>query len=301
MKDWIELRVKGPSKRKDEALLLLIGAGSPGVVEDEFSLPENLLVSHSWGGVEEAREKPVVDMKAYIPADYAGKERLKRELKELGFSCSSSPYKEEDWSEKWKENFKPVRVKTENAKVIIKPTWTKVRRGRGDIVIDIDPGMAFGTGGHETTKMCLKALMRIVRKNRVKDSMLDVGTGTGVLAIAARKLGVKKATGIDIDPVALKVSRKNAKANRAEIKISAKPVEDVKGSFGIVIANILANELKQLSAPISERVAKGGYLVLSGLLNEEVPAVSDFYLKSGLKSYKNYSDKEWSAAVFKKE
>lgn len=303
--NWIEIRAEGPRGRKEEASFFLIRAGSPGVLEEHKGTRVGKLISHStWDEetLEEDDTSPTAVYKAYLPPDKPEKiEEIRVALNGIGWSLTSSIFKDKDWSKKWMTGIKTVKVSYKGTSVIVKPTWKKAAKVKGDIVIDIDPGMAFGTGGHATTKMCLKAILTLLlSKKGIKDSLLDVGTGTGVLAIAARKLKVKKAVGIDIDPVALKVAKKNAKMNRSDITISKKPVEEVKGLYSIVAANILAGELKRLSAPIIKRVRPGGFLILSGILKTEEESVRSAYLASGLKSVRTYSIGEWVALVFSK-
>lgn len=304
-RNWIEITATGPRKKKDEAAHLLICAGSPGILEDEKSDEINSLVLFSrWE--DETREEEskggLAAFKAYLPADKRDKlGGIEKALGKLGWNLGAGEFKDQDWSSKWKAGLKPIRVTSRGVSIVVKPTWKKASKRPGDIIIEIDPGMAFGTGGHATTKMCLKAILDVIKGGKVvlsRSSILDVGTGTGVLAIAARKLKVRKALGIDIDKVALTVARKNARHNRAEVRISGAAVENVKGRFSIVAANILAGELIRLSPAIRERVSPGGYLVLSGILCEEAESVKEAYSKKGLRFVKAYSTREWSALLF---
>jgi ribosomal protein L11 methyltransferase len=319
MSDWIEITATGPRKKGEEATAVLIGAGSPGVLEvDGGTSAVGKLLSHSaWGpkepgyepGVEpgaqagkDAPLSPKASFKAYLPADKPEKiEPLRKDLKRLGWSFSTEFFKDRDWSVKWRTGLKPVHVTSGGSSIIIKPTWCAAAKRPGDIVIEIDPGMAFGTGSHATTKMCLKAIKALLdSKKGLRTSLLDVGTGTGVLAIAAKKLKVKKAVGTDIDAVALKVARKNLRLNRAAVTLSARPVEKVPGLFSIVVANILAGELIRLSPALFSKVMPGGALVLSGILKEEAGRVKEAFCATGLRHSKTYLAGEWAALVFSK-
>lgn len=303
---WIEIKARGKSAARDEAASLLIKAGSPGVLEEERpALVVNTLLSHStWEAdafPEETRPAAkTATLTAYLRAQ-DGLKNIEKELKKIGWSFTASPYKDKDWSIKWKAGIKPVRVGFKNGDLIVKPPWRKAGKRPGDVVVNIDPGMAFGTGSHQTTRMCLKAIAALLTSGKFlprSSRLLDVGTGSGVLAIAAKKLRVKKAAGIDIDPVALKAARKNARLNKADIIISAKPVEDIKGLFSIIAANILAGDLKRLSKALKDKTAPGGALILSGILREEADSVSDVFTGIGLKPYKRYNQGEWAALVF---
>lgn len=309
MTDWIEITATGPREKSEEASALFIGAGSPGVLEvDNGSPAVGRLVSHSeWGNPggrsdedEPAPLSPTVTFKAYLPANEPEKiEPVKKDLKRLGWSLTCGSFKDRDWSVKWRAGLKPVRITSGGSSVIIKPSWCETVIKPGDIIIEIDPGMAFGTGSHATTRMCLKAIKALLEsKKGLRTSLLDVGTGTGVLAIAAKRLKVKKAVGTDIDPVALKVARKNIRINRTIVTLSSKPVEKVRGLFSIVVANILAGELIRLSPALFERVMPGGALVLSGVLREEAERVKDAFTSTGLRHSRTYLSGEWAALVF---
>ncbi len=302
--DWIEIRAKGPSEKKDEAALKLVEAGCPGVLEEDASPILGKLIPHSLGHeVVEETPSPVASCRAYLDAKYSPKlDKLEKDLFKIGWEMSSSPYKEEDWSLKWKRGLRPIGVSYGGSSVIVKPTWKKVKTAKRDVIVEIDPGMAFGTGGHPTTKMCLKAILKILKENGRTASigLLDIGTGTGVLAIAAKKLKVKKVTAVDIDPVAINVARANARLNGVKISISATPVERLKGSYPAVASNILANELTRLSVHIAARVARNGFLILSGILKGEAEGLKKTYASLGLRHLNTYSSGEWAALVFKK-
>lgn len=306
MSGWIEIRTTGPGTAKDLASTLLIASGSPGVQEETVDTEAGKLVSHSlWE--EETREdedaSPVGVLKAYLPAgDETALEAVRANLGRIGWSLETSFLKDTDWSEKWKKGLKPIKVKYRGSSVTVKPTWHKLKKSPGEIVINIDPGMAFGTGGHATTKMCLKAILRLSKGGHLPKgpSILDVGTGTGVLAIAAMKLGFRKAVGTDIDKVALKVARKNATLNRTKLSLSAKDLSAVPGRYDLVAANILAGELTRLSGSLNDRIKPGGFLILSGILDSEQAAIEAEFSAIGLKKAFSLAEKEWVALAFAK-
>jgi len=307
MPGWIEIRATGPRASKDLATTLLIAAGSSGVLEDTIDTVAGKLVSHSlWE--EETREddedtSPVRALKGYLPEwDNAALATVKSGLGGLGWTLETSFLKDTDWSEEWKKGLKPIRVKHSGSSVTVKPTWHKLKRSPGEIVINIDPGMAFGTGGHATTKMCLKSILRLVKAGKFLKgpSILDVGTGTGVLAIAAVKLGFKKAVGTDIDKVALKVARKNADLNRTKLRLSAKDLSGIPGKYDLVAATILAGELKKLSNALYNKIKPGGFLILSGILDIEQAAIEAAFTPIGLEKAFLLTEKEWVAFAFRK-
>lgn len=306
MPGWIEIRATGPGESKDLASSMLISFGSPGVEEESTETVAGKLVLHSlWE--EETREdedtSAIRVIKAYLPAgDENALSAATAGLGRIGWSVETSFLKDTDWSEKWKKGLRPIKVTFSGKRLVVKPTWTKRKREPGEIIIDIDPGMAFGTGSHSTTKMCLKAILRLVKGGRLPKgpSMLDVGTGTGVLAIAGVKLGFKKTVGTDIDKVALTVARKNARINRTKLVLSSKDLSSIAGKYDLVVANILAGELKRLSIALENKIKPGGLLVLSGILENESGSVETAFTSVGLKKAFSLAEKEWVALVFRK-
>lgn len=303
---WIEIRATGPGESKDLASSLLIASGSPGVQEETVDSVAGKLVSHSLWEEETHEEEdtsPVRVLKAYLPVgDEAALGTARTNLSRIGWALETSFLKDTDWSEKWKKGLKPIKVKHRGFSITVKPTWHKLKRSPGEILIDIDPGMAFGTGGHATTKMCLKSILRLVKGASLpkSPSILDVGTGTGVLAIAAMKLGFKKAVGTDIDKIALKVARKNASLNRTKLSLSAKDLSGVPGKYDLVAANILAGELTRLSRSLNDKIKPGGFLILSGILDKEQTSIETCFSAIGLKKAFSLAEKEWVALVFGK-
>jgi ribosomal protein L11 methyltransferase len=185
-----------------------------------------------------------------------------------------------DWGENWKKHFRPVYI----GSFIIKPSWEEMAPGSGSHIIELDPGQAFGTGHHATTSMVLEAMEMIFKKTGWQNpSVLDVGTGTGILAIAARKLGAAHVLAVDIDETALEAARENMARNDLEGRISLthKPLPMVKEKFDLIMANIEKDALQTLSSSLTKKLNKGGYILLSGILQEQREDVLQAY--SGLK------------------
>ena len=269
---WLEVEVSCGEARRDESVELLIASGSAGVVDNDTSIT------------------------AYLPVDDGVEERyatLKEELQQMGFHSTARPFKELDWTTEWKRFIKPTAI---SRGLLIKPTWEEVEPRSGQVVVEIDPGMAFGTGDHPSTRMCLKALESIISERQIGD-ILDVGTGAGVLAIAARRLGVERVVGIDTDVTALKVARKNARLNRVSITISGTPVERVRGRFALVVANIIAEELVRISEDLVKRMAPDGLLILSGIIKERLSEVLERYKLLGLRRHRTLRQGEWVCLV----
>lgn len=170
---------------------------------------------------------------------------------------------DEDWKEKWKEFFHPTRV---GERIVIRPSWEAYEPRPDDVVITLDPGQAFGTGTHETTRL---VLMEIEARVRGGEAVLDVGCGSGILGIAALSLGAASVAAVDVDPVAVRVSEENARVNGVRLRASTTPIERVEGRYELLLANIRSPILIPMAAELAARLAPGGALVLSGLLVEE--------------------------------
>jgi ribosomal protein L11 methyltransferase len=184
---------------------------------------------------------------------------------------------EADWGEVWKRGLEPLVV----GRVFVRPSWVDAAPPPGTAEVVLDPGMAFGTGTHPTTALCLAALSDLLAA-RPGTSVLDVGTGSGLLAIAAAKLGAGRVAANDEDPVAVRVARENAAANGAAVEIGQEPVARIVGTFDLVVANILANTLVELAGEISAKVAPGGTVLLSGILAPQEDEVCAAYVARGL-------------------
>jgi ribosomal protein L11 methyltransferase len=200
------------------------------------------------------------------------------------------PLQQEDWSETWKKHVHPVRV----GRIWVGPSWERDHAGDAPIQVLIDPGMAFGTGDHATTALCLGELEQILAI-RPGAPVLDVGTGTGILAIAARKLGAGRVVANDVDPVAVRIAKENAQLNGApEIEITDCPIERIEGAFDIVVANLFANLLCQLAPRLVARTAPGGVLLLSGILGPQVAEVYEAFKREKMRLAQRRTSGEWA-------
>lgn len=196
---------------------------------------------------------------------------------------------EENWAETWKLHFQPLLA---GDRLWVLPPWEQRRDDRPAVVIE--PGMAFGTGGHATTLLCLEALVEALGR-RPGASVLDVGCGSGILGIGARLLGAGRVAMIDNDPIAVEVARENAEKNGVpELETSGTPVEALPGAYDLVVANILANPLVELAAPIAARVADGGELYLSGILGTQADEVAAAYRARGFATVARKDLGEWA-------
>lgn len=242
------LHVDVPPDDVDEASALLFELGATGVEERDRSTLEKspgdavLLVAH-FASDDEAR---------IAGAAIAWPSRL---VHVIG----------DEWKHRWREFFKPSRL---GEHIVVRPPWEEVQTKTGDVVITIDPGQAFGTGTHETTRLVLAQLDRIVKGG---ERVLDIGCGSGILSIGAVLLGAAHADGIDVEAESVAATHENAERNgvKGKVKASLTPLARVKGTFPLVLANVESRVLVPFAKEIAARVAPGGTLILSGLLADE--------------------------------
>jgi ribosomal protein L11 methyltransferase len=254
-------------------------------------------------------------VKTYIKPGARG-EQIRRQIEEgLWFLSRIYPIPEpqirtlheEDWAHAWKRFYKPLRV---GGRILLKPSWEFVEAAPEDIVIELDPGMAFGTGLHPSTRLCIAALEEHVRPG---DAVLDLGTGSGVLAIAAYKLGAASVLATDIDPIAVNVARENALRNGVPldatpgVTVQAGSVpEGMANRFDVIVANILAEVLVKLfdgeySYPsLAEPLKPGGALILAGIIEERAEMVVEAARRHGCTLIDRKQEGDWVALVVRK-
>ena len=207
---------------------------------------------------------------------------------------------EDDWANAWKAYYKPIRI---GKHMVIVPAWEKFEPKEDDIVVRMDPGMAFGTGTHETTRLVIELLEKYVKKG---DRMLDVGTGSGILAICASKLGARECKAYDIDPVAVRVARENVKDSglsniACDVSDLLRGVDRTGGTYDIITANIVADIIIRMSPDIGELMHDGTILVTSGIITERRDEVVDALTKNGLEIVEVREDNGWCAVVVTKK
>ena len=206
---------------------------------------------------------------------------------------------EEDWAEAWKEHFPVQRV---GRRIVIQPSWRDYAAREQDIVIKLDPGMAFGTGLHPTTRLCLIGLEDWSDRDLLGDAkVLDVGTGSGVLAIAAAALGASMVLGIDTDPVAIETATGNVERNGLgeliDLRVGSLPLSEP-AEFHLVVANLIASVLVDLAQPLAASVLSGGRLLAGGVFQDREEEVSAALVATGLRAVGRRSDGEWLGLEF---
>jgi len=259
----------------------------------------DVLRRHAHGGVcIEAGEASVV-VKGYLPADgdLARRRRaLRRQLAALTLPSTlrSRWLSEEDWAHVWKEFFPVLRV---SPRLVICPTWRSYRPRQGEAVIRLDPGMAFGTGQHPTTLMCLRALEEFLRSGM---DVLDLGTGSGILALAAAKLGAASVLALDIDPQAAAVARENVRLNRLAlvVRVEEGSLDDApRPAFDLAMANISTAVIVEVAPALAAVLRPGGVLIVAGFSAESAERVSSALTSTGLVVERALTDGDWRALI----
>ncbi len=283
--EWLEVSLRVPPEAVDAVSAFLFDAGCSGIREESH---EGLLVAYFPTEAEQkilpTLENFFQDLSRIFPGLSGTKPSIKRVV-------------DERWELRWREHFKP-QVITPSLMVI--PPWESPQpRWEGHILV-IDPGPAFGTGQHPTTRMCLKALEQCVRGTG--EDVLDVGTGSGILAIYAAKLGARRVVGIDVDVEAVRWAKRNLSFNSLEghVLLAASGPDALRGSFQTVLANLTVNEIMKIKPELIRLLTPGGRLVLSGLLTHEVEGVMAEYEREGLYSMARYQEGEWGALILEK-
>ena len=200
---------------------------------------------------------------------------------------------EDDWAEAWKEHFHVLHV---GRRLVIKPSWRKHRRSGDEVIIDLDPGMAFGTGLHPTTRLCLMALEERADRGPLGRA-LDVGCGSGILSIAAVKLGATRAIGVDIDPIAVEATEANASHNRVGKRVRAREgtLPSDEGPFDLVLANLIAGILVELAGDLGAELVPDGTLIASGIFIDREPDVRRALEAAGIDLVGRWAESDWVA------
>ncbi|HEY8803666.1 MAG TPA: 50S ribosomal protein L11 methyltransferase [Clostridium sp.] len=308
-KDWIEVTIITSSEAVEAVSAMLYNTGVEGVsILDPLDLIYRRDHTTDWDYFDETiiDTNSEVVIKGYYKEDNNFEDHLKEikagvsNLPKFGLdkgvgSVNAAKVNEEDWENNWKKYYKPIKV---GEKVVIKPIWEKYDKKPDEIIVELDPGMAFGTGSHETTRMCIKALERHVNKESV---VFDIGTGSGILSIAAAKLGAKNTIGVDLDPVAVDSARQNVSYNDiSNIEILyGDLMEVVKGKANIVIANIMADIIIFLTDQVKAFIACGGYFISSGIILSKKDEVITKLTQCGFKVEEINIEGEWVCIVAK--
>ena len=311
---WTEVLIKVDPQAVEAVTDILYGLGAQGVAIDEpvdvQKLREDELY---WDYIDEKlleNDTEETKIMAYFSEEETNlpekiaviKEKI-RNLTEFGLSIGSgtvelSNVNQEDWESAWKQYFKPVHV---TDRIVVKPEWEEYSPQEGEIVIEIDPGMAFGTGTHETTSMCIN---QIEKNLKAGDRVIDIGSGSGILSMAAVLLGAEKATGVDLDPVAVRVALENVELNNLQDKIEilhGNLTDVIREKADIVVANIMADIILILLEDVRELIKDDGLFISSGIIQEKRAAVEARLLEKNFSIVEVETKGEWCAITAQKK
>lgn len=311
MENWIEITIHTTNEASEIVESILLDYGSTGVaIEDPTTLEENL--HDDFGTIVELSptDYPEVGVivKGYINElnfDDETFNRFKDELEQLGkninigefFKIETTTIQDSDWENSWKDYFDILNI---GEKFVIVPTWREYENEEGKYVINIDPGMAFGTGGHETTSLCIKNLEKYVKPH---DNVIDVGCGSGILSIAASYLTDGSLKAVDLDKLAVDVSRENFALNNLENRIEVEEAslltKETK-KYDVIVANILAHIIELMLEDAYKLLEDGGYYITSGIIKDKKDELLEKMLERGFKLVEETSDNEWYSFVVTK-
>ena len=311
MENWIEITIHTTNEASEIVESILLDYGSTGVaIEDPTTLEENL--HDDFGTIVELSPTDFPDVgvivKGYINElnfDDETFTRFKGELEQLGqninigefFKIETTTIKDSDWENSWKDYFDILNI---GEKFVIVPTWREYENEENKYVINIDPGMAFGTGGHETTSLCIKNLEKYVKPH---DDIIDVGCGSGILSIAASYLTDGEIKAVDLDKLAVDVSRENFALNNLENRIvveEASLLTKETKKYNVIVANILAHIIELMLDDAYKLLEDGGYYITSGIIKDKKDELLEKMLERGFKLVEETSDNEWYSFVVTK-
>ena len=303
--DWTEIVVSVPVNFADAAAAIANMTVPYGIyIEDYSDLEQGAQEIAHINLIDEslvAKDRSVAKVHIYIPVEENAMEAIaflqeRFSAEKIPCSVVSEQVNDSDWNENWKKYFFATEI---GERLAICPSWEKYDNRQGRVVLSIDPGAAFGTGTHATTSLCLEVLERYIKPDV---TMLDVGSGSGILAIAAALLGAKKCLGGDIDAQAVRVAKENAQINKVESAVSFEKgdlTKTVTGKYNVVCANIVADAIMALSGSIKPFLEKDAVYIVSGIIDiraEETKACLEGY---GFKIIEEHIKDNWYAFVLK--
>lgn len=308
---WCEVSIQTTHEATEIIAEIFRDLGASGVVIEDPELVNDYITSGKWDytDIPIATETEVVTEKAYLPVNGELDGRLKSfelelaALKERGVSIApgiitTCELQDEDWSDTWKQYF---HVEKPGERIVIKPTWESYEAKEGELVVELDPGAAFGTGTHATTSMCIKELEQLVKPGM---TVFDVGTGSGILSIISAKLGAKDIQAVDYDDSVIKIVEENLAQNNVQDIVSVAQsdlMQNIHGKANLVIANIIADIIIRLFDQLDEHLEEDGTLLTSGIIEDRINDVIDAADAHGYQVVKRLENKGWACITFKRK
>ena len=307
---WCEVSIQTSHEATEIIAEIFRDLGAGGVVIEDPELVNDYITSGKWDytDIPIATETEVVTEKAYLVVNGELEGRLqtfKQEIKALGERgvniapaiITTAELQDEDWSDTWKQYF---HTEKPGDRVVIKPTWEEYEAKEDEVVIELDPGAAFGTGTHATTSMCIKELETLVKPD---DVVFDIGTGSGILSIISAKLRARDIQAVDYDDSVLKIVEENLEQNHVENIVSVAQsdlMQNVHGKANLVIANIIADIIIRLFPQLDEHLEPNGTLLTSGIIEDRIDDVINAGQENGFAVVKRKENKGWACITFKR-
>lgn len=295
---WVEIAARVPGEWVEAVSYYFRELGAGGVAIYDSSPLQNVHPEERPGGWKQQPGEPVTVTAYFTRQEKEEKLRaLEAFLDKAGIafiSLEAREVRDEDWLYAWKKYYHTHKV---GNCLVIKPAWEDYRPGQGELVIEIDPGMAFGTGTHPTTAMCLEILEKQVKPG---DTVLDVGTGSGILAIAAARLGAAKVLAVDNDPLAVRIAKENVSLNGLDTRVEVREgdlLSNVSGTYGLIVANILTSVIKELVPQAVKVMDASGRFIASGVIRDRYPEVREAVDGAGLEIKELAERGEWVALL----
>ncbi|MBU5427126.1 50S ribosomal protein L11 methyltransferase [Tissierella pigra] len=305
--NWTEVKIKTTAELEDLVSSILYDAGATGLaIEDPRDILELSKYKENWDFVDPDLiniESDEISIKAYF-SEEENVEEIIEEIKirmkanstiALGSNeINIAVINDEDFADSWKKYYKPLRI---GKKILIKPSWEECTLEEDDILIELDPGMAFGTGTHETTIMCTEALEEYVKQG---DTVYDIGCGSGILSIVAAKLGAKKVVGVDLDEVCVKVSNENIQLNNVSDIVEIKNgnlLDVVEGKANIIVSNIIAEIIAKMTKDLKAYLKDSGIFITSGIIIEKIDLVEKALIENGFKILEIKKQNSWACII----
>ena len=293
---WTKITVTGNIKDLDGIVAVMSMLDNGLMIEDYSDFSLNGMYGELVDETILNADRETVKVSLFVPEErnpLEYKEFLETRLSALsiGGEISLEGMNEDDWAESWKQYYKPVPL----GRITVVPAWEKYEAKEGEVIVRMDPGMAFGTGTHETTRLVIRLMQDELKGG---ERLLDVGTGSGILSICASKLGARSCNAYDIDPVAVKVARDNALAdgcNNITVGVSdlLKGVDISEGKYDFCVANIVADIIIRMLPDIKDYVKSGAPLILSGIIGERADEVRAEVIKNGFTVEKEIKENDW--------
>ena len=294
--NWTKLTITSSLEDSDEVIAVMSMLDNGLMIEDYSDFSLNGMYGELVDDSILNADKSIVRVSFFVPEERSVveyKEFLETRFQALGINAKITleGMCEDDWAESWKQYYKPVPL----GRVTIVPAWESYEPKDGEVIIRMDPGMAFGTGTHETTRLVIRLMQDIISGG---ERVLDVGTGSGILSICASKLGAKSCNAYDIDPVAVKVAKENAEADgctNITVGVSdlLRGVDLSLGKYDFCVANIVADIIIRMLPDVRDYVKVGAPLILSGIIGERADEVREAVIKAGFKVEKEISENDW--------